>query len=153
MRDRPSRFLAVLASPWASAYHCRVNNSPSLDALLGLLRQRLRGLQGIWLFGSEARGTARTGSDVDLAVLGQAPFDAVQIFDLGLELGVLAGRDVDLVDLRRLPVVLQKEVLVGGKLVSPIDAAACAAFESESIAKYVAFRDELALASVGEARR
>jgi uncharacterized protein len=131
-----------------------VNRSPvPVEVLLDHLRQRLRGLQGIWLFGSEAQGTAHADSDIDLAVLGPGPFDAVQIFDLGLELGVMARRDVDLVDLRRLPIVVQKEVLSGGKLVSVVDAAACAAFEGQSIATYVAFRDELALASAGVTRR
>jgi predicted nucleotidyltransferase len=100
-----------------------------------------------------AKGTARADSDIDLAVLGAAPFDAVAIFDLGLDLGVMARRDVDLVDLRRLPVVLQKEVLVGGRLAMSLDPAACATFESEAIARYVAFRDELALAGGGAPRR
>jgi predicted nucleotidyltransferase len=130
-----------------------VNSAPPLDALVEHLRHALPGLQGIWLFGSEAKGTSHADSDLDIAVLGPTPFDAVRIFDLGLELGVLARRDVDLVDLRRLPIVLQKEVLVDGRLLAPIDSRACAAFELDSIAMYVAFRDELALASTAGDRR
>jgi predicted nucleotidyltransferase len=124
-----------------------------LDALLAVLRQRLPALQGVWLFGSEAKGTAHAGSDIDIAVLGPAPFDAVQLFDVGLDLGVLAGRDVDLVDLRRLPVVVQKEVLVEGRRIDGIDGAACEAFESLAIAMYVAFRDELAQAAASDMTR
>lgn len=76
----------------------------------------------------------------------------MQLFDLGLELGVLAQRDVDLVDLRRLPIVVQKEVLLGGQRLAAFDTKACDVFESYAIAMYVAFRDELALA-VAEAQQ
>lgn len=126
---------------------------PNLPELFESMQRRLPRLLGVWLFGSEARGTARPDSDLDLAVLGAAPFDTVQVFDLGLELGVLARRDVDLVDLRRLPIVLQKEVLLGGRRVAEFDVKGCDAYESDAIAMYVAFRDELALASAAERTR
>ena len=130
----------------------------STDALvsrmLRCIREQLPAVRGIWLFGSQARGDARPDSDIDLAVLGPAAFDPVAVFDLGLELGVLAQRDVDLVDLRRMPVVLRKEVMTGGRLVVCQDRSACEAFVADSMALYVAFRDELALATrEGEASR
>ncbi|HEX5054663.1 MAG TPA: nucleotidyltransferase domain-containing protein [Planctomycetota bacterium] len=122
---------------------------PALDyaALLRRVHERLPGVQGVWLFGSRARGDAREDSDIDLAVLGPTAFDPVLVFDLGLELGVLASRDVDLVDLRAASTVLRKEALHGGRLLSCLDRAACEAFLADSMALYVAFRDELALAS------
>lgn len=110
------------------------------------IAQRLPGVQGVWLFGSVARGEAGPASDIDLAVLGESPFDPVAVFDLGLELGVLAQRDVDLVDLRRAPIVLRKVILETGSLVRPADAPSCEAFAADTAALYVAFRDELALA-------
>lgn len=123
-----------------------------LDLLLAALLQKLPDVQGVWLFGSEAKGTAHAGSDLDLGVLGPAAFDPVQVFDLGLELGVLAQRDVDLVDLRSLPIVLRKEVLNSGRLVASVQPNACESFAAESMAMYVAFRDELALANAGAHR-
>lgn len=120
----------------------------TLPPLLRRIRATLGQVDGVWLFGSFARAQATPDSDLDLAVLGPQPFDPVVIFDLGLELGVMAGRDVDLVDLRRAPVVLKKEVLTGGALVGEHAQAACERFAAEAMALYVAFRDELALASV-----
>ncbi len=147
-------FASPLAHFRCVDYLLQVRPSPTnLAALIALLQRRLPGLLGVWLFGSVARGTARPDSDLDIAVLGAAPFDAVQLFDLGLELGVLVQRDVDLVDLRRLPIVVQKEVLLGGERLAAFDTMACDVFESDAIALYVAFRDELALASGGEDRR
>jgi uncharacterized protein len=49
------------------------------------------------LFGSQARGTARPDSDVDLAVLADPGFDHL---GLGLDLERLVGRPVDVIDLR-----------------------------------------------------
>lgn len=121
--------------------------------LLQRIRETLGSIDGVWLFGSFARGEATPDSDVDLAVLGPRPFDPVAIFDLGLALGVLSGRDVDLVDLRRAPVVLKKEVLTGGKLVAADAPPACERFAAEAMALYVAFRDELALASAVDRSR
>jgi uncharacterized protein len=123
-----------------------------LDDLLGEIRRAQPGVLGVWLFGSHAKGTARRDSDIDLAILGPATLDAVQVFDLGLALGVIAGRDVDLVDARRLPIVLRKEVVVGGRLVAALDANQCAVFEADTLAMYVAFRDELALAPPSRSR-
>jgi predicted nucleotidyltransferase len=124
----------------------------TLPALLQRIRVTLGEVAGIWLFGSFARGQATTASDLDLAVLAPAPLDPVAVFDLGLALGVLARRDVDLVDLRRAPVVLKKEILTGGRLVAADDPRACERFAAEAMALYVAFRDELALAAAAEGR-
>lgn len=132
-------------------------SDPPIDELLQRLIERIRGaltgLQGVWLFGSHARGQARPTSDIDLAVLGESLYDPVMIFDLGLELGVAARRDVDLVDLRRAPVVLKKEILAGGRRIATEHPEACVAYEANAMALYVAFRDEVALAGRTDRKR
>ena len=124
----------------------------TLPALLQRIHATLDEVQGIWLFGSFAHGRATAASDIDLAVLGAGPFDPVAIFDLGLTLGVMARRDVGLVDVRCAPVVLKKEIL-GGKLVANLSPGACERFEAEAMALYVAFRDEQALAGASDGSR
>jgi|SRR5690606_23798445 len=123
-----------------------MHDAAELGRLLTHILARMPDVLGVWLFGSRARGAARPDSDVDLAVLGPTAFDPVAVFDLGLELGVLARRDVDLVDLRSAPVVLRKEILTTGRPLLCNDPAACEAFAADSLALYVAFRDELQLA-------
>jgi predicted nucleotidyltransferase len=128
-------------------------NSIDLEPLLQAIRAQLPGVVGVWLFGSVSRGQAGPGSDIDLAVLADAPIDGVVLFDLGLELGVIANRDVDLIDLRRASTVLRKEVVSGGRLAWTADAAACEAFAGDSMALYVALKEEQALASRGSGAR
>lgn len=113
-----------------------------VEPLLETIRSRLPGVLGVWLFGSLASGRARPDSDIDLAVLARKPVDAVQLFELGLDLGVLAKRDVDLIDLRRVSTVMRKVVVTEGALVFAGDAAACESFAADSLALYVAFREE-----------
>jgi predicted nucleotidyltransferase len=113
-----------------------------VEPLLEAIRSRLPGVLGVWLFGSQATGRARPDSDIDLAVLAREPIDAVQLFDLGLDLGVLAKRDVDLIDLRRVSTVMRKVVVTDGVLAFAAEADACESFAADSVALYVALREE-----------
>lgn len=124
-----------------------------VEPLLAIICARVPDVLGIWLFGSIAAGHARPASDVDLAVLTQKPVDAVQLFDLGLDLGVKASRDVDLIDLRRVSIVMRKEVVTEGRLVRAVDRLACEAFAADSLAMYVALQDELRVAVPGSRGR
>lgn len=55
------------------------------------------GLDFVALFGSAARNRARSGSDIDIAVLAHTPFDVSRFSE---ELGVAIGRnDVEVADL------------------------------------------------------
>ncbi len=74
------------------------------------------------------------------------------LFELGLELGVQASRDVDLIDLRAVSTIMRKEIVSEGELVVAADAAACESFVADSLALYVALREEQ-LAALGESRR
>ncbi len=118
-----------------------------------MIKARVSGLRGIWLFGSLARGQQRDDSDIDLAVLTDVPIDAVALFELGLELGVKASRDVDLLDLRAVSTIMRKEVVCEGELVVAVDPAACESFVADSLALYVALREEqfVALGPAGRA--
>jgi predicted nucleotidyltransferase len=96
--------------------------SGEIDPVLRFLRAHVGGrrLQGVWLFGSRARGEAKPGSDFDLAVLCEPP--------LGLDRLVVAERiardagvEVDLIDLRTSSATLAWEVLTTGTLVDESD--------------------------------
>jgi predicted nucleotidyltransferase len=65
------------------------------------------------VFGSAARGTARTGSDVDVAVLLDNDEDLPRL-QVALERAV--GRPVDLVSLRKAPPLLRFEIARDGRL-------------------------------------
>lgn len=77
-------------------------------AFLDELRAALegRGLRLALLFGSQARGTAGPGSDVDVAML--AP--GMDLLGLASDLSRQLGREVDVVDLGRASIPLLEEL-------------------------------------------
>jgi hypothetical protein len=96
----------------------------SLDSLRAELRsilpdlQERYGVEGLWIFGSRARGDSREDSDLDLLV--QVPSGRLSLWDyIGLEQEIedRLGLDVDLVERRALrsevkPYVLPEAVPV-----------------------------------------
>jgi predicted nucleotidyltransferase len=89
-------------------------------------------VMAVYLFGSTARGTARAGSDIDVAVLFDAPPPrALSGPRLALEgdLERALGTPVDLVALNDAPVDLRTRVLRDGRLLVERDPSARIAFE------------------------
>jgi predicted nucleotidyltransferase len=76
------------------------------------------GLDALWLFGSEARGTTRPGSDLDLAALFRRRPSALELRDARAQLAARLGRDVDLVDLDRASPILAMQVVRHGRLLT-----------------------------------
>ena len=70
----------------------------------------------IYLFGSQADGSATPSSDIDVAVLLKKKLDPVTRFDLEQSLAIELNQDVDLVDLLTASTVLQNQVVMHGKL-------------------------------------
>ena len=84
-------------------------------AIIGCLRGALPGLAGIWLFGSQAGGDAGPASDVDLAVLVDGKANPLDLWHIAAELATIAGRPVDLVDLRDASTVMQSQIVTKGR--------------------------------------
>jgi predicted nucleotidyltransferase len=92
---------------------------------------------GVWVYGSMADGTARPDSDLDIAILGQEPIrlgwdELERIGELSLRL----GREVDLVDLRSVPPLLQFEVFANGQRVAARDPRLCDFFETTAVSRF-----------------
>jgi uncharacterized protein len=89
-----------------------------------------------YLFGSSAAGTARRGSDADIAIL----FDEVPapgVLDLLCErLGAAAERPVDLVVLNSAPPLLAREVIARGRLLLCREDGDRVQFETRTTARY-----------------
>ncbi len=98
-------------------------------------------LLAVYLYGSQALGEALADSDIDLAVLCRHPLPPERRLDLALELADLAGRDVDLVDLRRVPTVLQFQIVSRGRRLLCRDETACELFETHVWSDYVALNE------------
>jgi predicted nucleotidyltransferase len=83
-----------------------------------------------WLYGSQARGTARATSDFDVAVLWDDPSCPAELaFDLEAALCASLGREVQVVIAHRAPADLIRRVLRDGILLVDRDRSARIAFE------------------------
>lgn len=92
-----------------------------------------------YLFGSFARGTPHTDSDVDIAILFQnAPASTLlgQPFELEADLAKELRRDVQVVVLNSAPVDLVHRVLRDGELIVERDRGARIAFEVKARNEY-----------------
>lgn len=67
-----------------------------------------------YVFGSLAKGTARSTSDADIAVMAESPLDAEARINLIEELAAITGRPIDLVDLSTAGEPLLGEILRQG---------------------------------------
>jgi len=101
-----------------------VDSAPAmvaLDRLPAILEHELavafphRRLLGAWLYGSHALNRNRADSDLDIAVLFDAPLEPVATFDAAARLASVMGVSVDLVDLRRAGGLLRVEAIQGGR--------------------------------------
>ena len=84
-------------------------------AIIDRLREALPGLAGVWLFGSQAGGEAQAASDIDLAILVDGKADPIELWSLAAELAGIAGRPVDLIDLRDASTVMQSQIVARGR--------------------------------------
>src|SRR3954453_12995480 len=84
--------------------------SNELEKIVTFLDLRF-GLDTLWLFGSEAAGTAREDSDLDLAALFRKHPSALEIFEARGDLGEILLRNVDLIDLDQASPILGMQVL------------------------------------------
>jgi predicted nucleotidyltransferase len=89
--------------------------SDRLQRALDFLEEHF-GLESLWLFGSEAQGTARPDSDIDLAALFRGAPPPLDVLGARGDLEEIFGRDVDLVDLDRASPILAMQVLQHGRL-------------------------------------
>lgn len=91
---------------------------------------------GVWLFGSQADGTANEWSDVDLAVLydREASWNEQMGFEVAI-CEILGTQDVDVVDLRRVNLELRHRAL-SGRLLYERDYVRVSDFLEETLVKY-----------------
>lgn len=111
-------------------------------ALETLIHEKVGGdpnVVAVYVFGSQARGTARPTSDVDLGVLYRrppAPTLMDQPFELQAELESALRVPVDLVVMNTAPVDLVHRILRDGKLLLEKDKSARIAFEVKARNQY-----------------
>jgi predicted nucleotidyltransferase len=110
--------------------------------LIEHLRESVPGLIALYRFGSQAKGTARPGSDIDLAILSRDPIPNLRRFELAQELATQLHHDVDLVDLRTASTVMRMQVLSTGVCLDAPDDQARREFEMYAYSDYARLNEE-----------
>ena len=112
--------------------------------IVRFLKEKIPGLMGIYLFGSQADGTANADSDFDVAYLTERPEkrDALANFHLAVELGTLLGGSVDLIDLQNASTDFRFVIISTGKRLFCSSEYFCDFFEMTAYSMYQRFEEE-----------
>lgn len=117
-----------------------MTSSPAVNpidaALVALLHDALPGLRAVYRYGSSGSEYERADSDVDIAVMAEHPLDFSVLLRMGAELVRLTGREVDLNDMRSLPVTLRVQIVTGGVRLFAADPAAAEEYDSRVLSDY-----------------
>jgi predicted nucleotidyltransferase len=113
-----------------------------LDPAVVLIRESLPGVQAIYVFGSRSRGSARSDSDLDLAVLAPDRLSPEARWALQELLARRLRVDVHLVDLRSATTVMQKQVVATGRVLLGSNEQQRRAFEGHVLSRYARLNEE-----------
>ncbi|TKB67410.1 MAG: nucleotidyltransferase domain-containing protein [Nitrospira sp.] len=110
--------------------------------LVEYIKKSIPDLIALYRFGSQAKGTARPDSDVDLAVLSRVALSELRRFELAQELATQLHRDVDLVDLRSASTVMRMQVISTGECLNAPGESARREFEMYAYSDYARLNEE-----------
>lgn len=106
------------------------------------LRSALPGVIAVYRFGTWGTVAERTDSDLDLAVLTRQRLPAAQSWEIAQQLVMLAGRNVDLVDLQAASTVMAAQIVSRGERLHCSDARRCAEYEDYIYSAYARLNEE-----------
>ena len=111
--------------------------SPTDVRIVARLQESLPGVQAVYRYGSAGSAYERPDSDIDLAVLLDAPLAFSRLHQIAADLAQLTGRDIDLNDMRRLPVTLRVQIVTQGVRLFAASHAAAEEYDSRVLSDYV----------------
>ncbi len=112
-----------------------------IEKITNELKKNIPNLLGIYLFGSEADGTATAESDVDLAFYAPKQINSLGRFKLQNELACILNRDVDLIDLDATNLVFKTQIIYYGKRIYSANDYKLDLLETHTISDYAAFSE------------
>lgn len=120
----------------------------AVEAITHIVLQYYPSVQAVYIFGSYQTENEWPDSDVDIAVL-LSPEESKKagslvMSELHLALGSTLKRDVDIVNLRHVPTVLQKEIVTADRRIYTGDRYAAEEFEMLTLSFYQKLNEERA---------
>lgn len=110
--------------------------------IVEMVRRCLPLAQGVYIYGSMARGEGRSDSDVDIAVVQIDPIQPYQALQLRSDLGVRLGRDIDILDLRRASTEIAFQVVGEGQCIWGAENESVALYENSLMSMYSDLQNE-----------
>lgn len=121
---------------YACHMHAPVAAAFEMPIVRAAVRRALPDLRVLNALGNRARGDARSGSDLDLAVLAQRSIDLALLHRLRLALGAETGHDADLVDPDRAGKTPRLEAIRDGVVLGLCDAEQSMDSEARVLGQY-----------------
>lgn len=122
---------------------CAMAEKYSLDPLIiKTVIAELPEVQAIYRYGSAGSIYERQDSDIDIAILSSHVVPFQEIVKLAATLMDLTGRDIDLHDLRKLPVTLRVQIVIQGKRIYCTDRVAAEIYDTYTLSDYVRLNEE-----------
>lgn len=110
--------------------------------LVARLRTELPEVQAVYRYGIFGTGNEHSASDVDLAILMPQAVPGARCWEIAQRLAALAGRDVDLADLRSASTVMAAQIASRGKRLYCSKERVCDEFEDRVYAAYARLNEE-----------
>jgi uncharacterized protein len=125
-----------------------MDRDQAVEAITRIVLQHYPSAQGIYLFGSFQTEDEWPDSDVDVAVLlppeESKKAGSLVMSPLRFALESLVGKDVDVINLRRVPTVLQKEIVIADRRIHTGDRYGAEEFEMLTLSFYQKLNEERA---------
>jgi predicted nucleotidyltransferase len=123
-------------------------SAPQIDTAVRIIRAAFPRAEAIYLYGSAPSGAldATGRSDIDIAVL--LPHEqakeagSLAFSEARFQLQEALGREIDLVNARVVPIVLQKEIIGGGTCLFAADSSLVEAYEMLVLSLYGKLNEE-----------
>ncbi len=121
---------------------------PNTKKLIGIIRRHFPRVQAIYLFGSAGTENERPNSDVDIALLLKhdeaEKAGPLSLHPLRAELESLLGKTVDLINLRKVSTIFQKEIIMDDRRIYCADEPAADEFDMLTLSFYQKLNEERA---------
>lgn len=114
-----------------------------LDSLIiKTIIAELPDVQAIYRYGSAGSIYERADSDIDIAILASRVVSFQKITELAATLMAVTERDIDINDLKKLPVTLRVQIVLQGERIFCKDQVAAETYDSHTLSDYVRLNEE-----------
>jgi len=114
-----------------------------LDSLIvKTIIAELSDVQAIYRYGSAGSIYERADSDIDIAILASRVVSFQKITELAATLMAVTERDIDINDLKKLPVTLRVQIVLQGERIFCKDQVAAETYDSHTLSDYVRLNEE-----------